>query len=132
MTTSRISRVVLVASAGAMIMALTACPPSTHPLNPLTLLPTDPNPTCVVTSTLFATWFQSSSTPIPAPVNTAFAPANSVNFPNTPNCSFYQWAMQDFLKFPGDLELVGSGHYHEGYEKQADGKWRIVHNYNYR
>jgi hypothetical protein len=97
MTTSRISRVVLVASAGAMIMALTACPPSTPPLNPLTLLPTDPNPTCVVTSTLFATWFQSSSTPIPAPVNTAFAPANSVNFPNTPNCSFYQWAMQDFL-----------------------------------
>jgi NADPH:quinone reductase-like Zn-dependent oxidoreductase len=35
------------------------------------------------------------------------------------------WAMQDFLKFPGDLELVGSGHYHEGYEKQADGKWRL-------
>jgi hypothetical protein len=24
-------------------------------------------------------------------------PANSVTFPNTPNCSFYQWAMQDFL-----------------------------------
>ena len=35
------------------------------------------------------------------------------------------WAMQDFLKFQGDLELVGSGHYHEGYEKQADGKWRL-------
>ena len=35
------------------------------------------------------------------------------------------WAMQDFLKFQGDLELVGSGHYHEGYEKEADGKWRL-------
>jgi NADPH:quinone reductase-like Zn-dependent oxidoreductase len=35
------------------------------------------------------------------------------------------WAMQDFLKLQGDMELIGSGHYHEGYEKQADGKWRL-------
>jgi len=35
------------------------------------------------------------------------------------------WAMQDFLKFQGDLELVGAGHYHETYEKEADGKWRL-------
>lgn len=37
------------------------------------------------------------------------------------------WAMQDFLRFPGyqTVDLVGSGHYHEAYEKQADGKWRL-------
>ena len=84
-------------------MVFTACPPSgpTPPLNSLTLLPNDPNPTCVVTPTVFATWFQTPSTPIPAPVNTIFAPANSVTFPNPlhppQNCPFYQWAMQDFL-----------------------------------
>ncbi len=37
------------------------------------------------------------------------------------------WAMQDFLRFPGHatVDLVGSGHYHETYEKQSDGKWRL-------
>ena len=30
-------------------------------------------------------------------MGTVFAPANSVTFSNTPNCSFYQWAKQDFL-----------------------------------
>jgi NADPH:quinone reductase-like Zn-dependent oxidoreductase len=37
------------------------------------------------------------------------------------------WAMQDYLRFPGyaTVDLVGSGHYHETYEKQADGKWRL-------
>jgi NADPH:quinone reductase-like Zn-dependent oxidoreductase len=35
------------------------------------------------------------------------------------------WAMQDYLRFPGGIDLVGSGHYIEGYEKQADGKWRL-------
>jgi NADPH:quinone reductase-like Zn-dependent oxidoreductase len=35
------------------------------------------------------------------------------------------WAMDDLLRFPGDLVLVGYGHYHESYEKQADGKWRL-------
>jgi len=37
------------------------------------------------------------------------------------------WAMQDYLRFPGyaTVDLVGSGHYHETYEKQAGGKWRL-------
>jgi NADPH2:quinone reductase len=37
------------------------------------------------------------------------------------------WAMQDLLRFPGTptVELIGSGHYIEGYEKQADDKWRL-------
>jgi len=35
------------------------------------------------------------------------------------------WAMQDLLCFPGGVRLIGSGHYIEEYEKQADGKWRL-------
>ncbi|MFY9646856.1 MAG: hypothetical protein WAK29_16880 [Terriglobales bacterium] len=96
---SKTMRLLLMAAAGAMTIVFTACPPPgpTPPLNPLTLLPTDASATCTVSPSTFATWFQTPSTPIPAPVNTVFAPANSVTFPNTPNCSFYQWAKQDFL-----------------------------------
>jgi NADPH:quinone reductase-like Zn-dependent oxidoreductase len=35
------------------------------------------------------------------------------------------WAMQDYLRFPGGVDLMGAGHYIEGYEKQTDGKWRL-------
>ncbi len=37
------------------------------------------------------------------------------------------WAMWDLLRFSGvpTVELTGVGHYIEGYEKQADGKWRL-------
>jgi hypothetical protein len=96
--TNRVAQVMLLTAAMALMMGFGGCPgPTPPPLNPLTLLPKDPNPSCVVPSTLFATWFQTPGTPIPAPVNAVFAPANSVSFPNSPNCSFYQWAMQDFL-----------------------------------
>jgi hypothetical protein len=112
-------RLVLILAAGAMILVFAACP-STPPLNPLTLLPTDacasstcmpPSSVCVVPPTTFETWFQTPSTTIPAPVNTVFAPANSVGFLNTPNCSFYQWAKQDFLWLtsPAPLTYGGGG-----------------------
>jgi hypothetical protein len=112
-SSSRVAQVVLITAAMVLMMGFGGCPgPTPPPLNPLTLLPTDacassscvPPPlipgftdACGVSSTLFATWFQTPGTPIPAPVNTGFAPANGVAFPNIPNCSFYQWAMQDFL-----------------------------------
>ncbi|MBY0280094.1 nuclear transport factor 2 family protein [Candidatus Binatia bacterium] len=38
------------------------------------------------------------------------------------------WAMEDRLEFPGDppaLVVHGRGHYHEEYERAADGAWRI-------
>jgi hypothetical protein len=89
-----ILRVVLIAIAGVWMAGFKNCSPDTAPpLNPLTLLPTDASPTCTVPSATFNTWFV--KTPITA--NGAVNPANSVTFPNTPNCSFYQWAMQDFL-----------------------------------
>ena len=34
------------------------------------------------------------------------------------------WALQDLLIWPNGLRLEGYGHYHETYERQADG-WRI-------
>ncbi len=97
-TSSRVAQVALITAALVLMMGFGGCPgPTPPPLNPLTLLPKDPNPSCVVPQTMFATWFQTPGTPIPAPVNAIFAPANSVSFLNSPNCSFYQWAMQDFL-----------------------------------
>ena len=84
---------VRIAAAGLVVGSFTGCGPTSPPLNPLTLLPTDAKPTCTVTPTIFNSWFV--KTPITA--DGAVNPANSVTFPNTPNCSFYQWAMQDFL-----------------------------------
>ena len=59
-------------------------------LNPL---PADPQATCTVTPAMFAGWFQSGSITLNGLVN----PANSLAFPNVPNCSFYQWSEQMFL-----------------------------------
>jgi hypothetical protein len=56
-------------------------------------VPIDAQPTCVVSAPTFAGWFQSGTvTP-----NGIVKPANSVTFPNVPNCSFYQWSQQMFL-----------------------------------
>lgn len=35
------------------------------------------------------------------------------------------WSMEDRLEYPNGFTLVGRGHYHEQYEKGADGAWRI-------
>jgi hypothetical protein len=56
-------------------------------------IPSDPKASCTVPAATFSTWFQSG---VPA-VNGVVNPANSVAFPNTPNCSFYQWSKQMFL-----------------------------------
>jgi hypothetical protein len=57
-------------------------------------VPSNAQPTCVVPSAaVFAGWFDSGHVALNGPVK----PANSVTFPNTPNCSFYLWAAQMFL-----------------------------------
>ena len=56
-------------------------------------LPIDPQATCTVTPAMFATWFHTGSVTLNGLVN----PANSLTFPNVPNCSFYQWSEQMFL-----------------------------------
>ena len=38
------------------------------------------------------------------------------------------WSMEDHLEYPGEpphFVIRGRGHYHEEYEKQEDGVWRI-------
>lgn len=65
-------------------------------------LPTDPNLTCKVSTGInppisdtaeFNTWFHSGA----AALNGVVDPADSVHFPNVPNCSFYQWSQRMFL-----------------------------------
>ena len=36
------------------------------------------------------------------------------------------WALQDFIVWPDGTRLHGAGHYHETYEKDASGRWRIA------
>jgi hypothetical protein len=58
-------------------------------------LPTDAGSSCAtsLTPTEFNNWFESGTVSL----NGAVKPANSVLFPDTPNCSFYKWSEQMFL-----------------------------------
>lgn len=56
-------------------------------------IPPNPVSPCTVPPGMFASWFTSGA---PAP-NGMVDPADSLAFPNTPNCSFYQWSKQMFL-----------------------------------
>jgi hypothetical protein len=75
-------------------------------------IPTDPKPTCVVSSTMFSSWFESGT---PAP-NGAVTPANSVTFNGNSNCAFYQWSERMFLwltspapsRYGGDARVFDS------------------------
>lgn len=56
-------------------------------------IPPNPMSPCAVPATMFASWFDSGT---PA-TNGLVDPADSLAFPNAPNCSFYQWSKQMFL-----------------------------------
>ncbi|MFL6307661.1 MAG: hypothetical protein ACJ72H_29360 [Candidatus Sulfotelmatobacter sp.] len=56
-------------------------------------IPNDPQGGCPVAANTFAGWFETGT---PA-ANGIVKPADSVNFPNLPNCSFYEWSKQMFL-----------------------------------
>jgi hypothetical protein len=58
-------------------------------------LPTDAGSTCATSLTVpeFNGWFESGAVSL----NGVVKPADSVNFPDTPNCSFYKWSEQMFL-----------------------------------
>lgn len=73
-------------------------------------LPADAQATCTVTTggaPAFATWFESGA----VTANGVVKPADSVNFPDNPNCSFYQWSYQMFLwaASPAPLSYGGGG-----------------------
>ena len=58
-------------------------------------LPTNAGSSCAssLTTAEFNSWFDSGAVSL----NGAVKPANSVLFPDTPNCSFYKWSEQMFL-----------------------------------
>lgn len=56
-------------------------------------LPPDALDSCTVTQAVFNSWFVSGT----ASPNGAVKPANSITFPHTNNCSFYQWSHNMFL-----------------------------------
>jgi hypothetical protein len=70
-------------------------------------LPSDAQATCTVTAPVFASWFESGSVTL----NGVVKPADSVNFPNQPNCSFHQWSEQMFLWLtsPAPAKYGGGG-----------------------
>jgi hypothetical protein len=75
-----------------------------------TFVPSDAKTTCTVTTggaPPFASWFESGTVTLNGVVN----PANSVNFPNVPNCSFYQWSEHMFLWLtsPAPVRYGGGG-----------------------
>lgn len=57
------------------------------------VIPSDPQPTCVVSPTNFAKWFASGT----VTKNGLVKPANSITFNPNSNCSFYQWSDQMYL-----------------------------------
>jgi hypothetical protein len=56
-------------------------------------VPIDAKPTCVVLPVEFKSWFTTGM----ITVNGGVDPADSVTFPNIPNCDFYKWSEQMFL-----------------------------------
>jgi hypothetical protein len=97
--------VILIAATGVIAVVFEACGPP-PPLNPQSL-PADANDACPLSSTTFASWFQLGAVSPNGVVN----PADSVNFPNIPDCSFYQWSEQMFmwLNSPTPASYGGGG-----------------------
>ncbi len=56
-------------------------------------VPADPDVGCSILPSTVNGWFKTGTASLNGVVN----PANSVSFPNTPNCSFYEWSYHMFL-----------------------------------
>lgn len=70
-------------------------------------LPSDAISACTVPGQLFASWFENGTVAPNGVVN----PADSVNFPDIANCTFYQWSEQMYLwvTSPAPAAYGGSG-----------------------
>jgi hypothetical protein len=68
-------------------------------------VPSDPDVACSVSASTVNGWFKSGSAALDGVVN----PANSVAFPNSPNCSFYQWSHQMFLWLTSPAPAIYGG-----------------------
>jgi hypothetical protein len=93
-------------------------------------LPSDAQASCAVSAAVFNSWFQSGSVSLNGVVN----PANSVTFPNVPNCSFYQWSHQMFLWltspaptiYGGGTRIFDSGVFYDVTPPAGDGSRSLV------
>ena len=78
-------------AAGFMLIVFVSA--GTPVANAQTVLPNDAKATCPVPGPEFNSWFTTGAATANGEVN----PADSVNFPDVPNCSFYKWSEQMFL-----------------------------------
>jgi hypothetical protein len=81
-----------------VLVAVAGCTLTQQPL------PTDAGSTCAtsLTPAEFNSWFESGAVSL----NGAVKPANSVTFPDIPNCSFYKWSEQMFLWLGSQIPIA--------------------------
>lgn len=90
-------------------------------------LPPDPQPTCTVTPSAFSAWWTSGAPVLDGDVSAA----DSLAFPNGPNCDFYRWSEQMFLWLTsptstGDVRLVASSSFFDVTPKDGSGARTLV------
>lgn len=68
-------------------------------------VPSDPDVACSIPASTVNGWFKSGTASLNGVVN----PANSVSFPNTPNCSFYEWSHHMFLWLTSPAPAIYGG-----------------------
>ena len=99
------------------------------PLTSLTL-PTDAKDLCPLTAAEFDQMFESGTVTLDGVVK----PANSVTFPDIPNCSFYKWTEQMFLwatskspsRYGGGSRVFDSPKFFEVSPPEADGSRSFI------
>lgn len=94
-------------SLSAGVVMLAGCPGPPPPSAAL-FIPADAKPTCPVSASEFATWFESGAVSL----NGVVKPANSVTFSDNPNCDFYKWSEQMFLWLTSPAPAVYGGGAH--------------------
>ncbi len=107
MTRSRAGKLVLAAAAVILVVGVGVGFALTQQTLPADAGSSCFNGTNALTATEFDTWFDAGFVTL----NGLVKPADSVNFPNIPNCTFYKWSEQMFLWLtsPASSEYGGGG-----------------------
>src|SRR6202521_2257129 len=100
--------------------------------NAQTVVPSDASPTCAVSAVEFANWFTAGT----VTANGGVDPADSITFPNIPNCSFYKWSEQMFLwltspvpsKYGGGTQVFNAPVFYDVSPLDAGGQRTLVPN----
>ncbi len=100
--------------------------------NSQTVLPANAKPTCTVSAVEFKSWFASGT----VTTNGVVDPANSLTFPDIPNCSFYKWSEQMFLwltspvpsKYGGGTHVFNSPVFYDVSPPDSTGQRTLIAN----